>query len=282
MKKLLMILCLSALFLGVRAMPFGDAQRHALFLSDKMAYELGLTAGQYDAVYQVNLDYFLSVDPGDVYGSFWRLRNREMRAILNAGQYLEYERAYRFYRPIHWKDGMWHFGVYGYYTDRTLMYRGRPSVYHGYRGGRYFGPRPAPGPRPRVTPGPPPRRAVPGPAPRPGYRQGPAPRRDGFRSTPAPRPGYREAPRTAPRPGYRQGPTPRRDSYRSAPAPRANGFRQGSAPAQRNNNFRQGPTQRNNGNNFRQAPTQRNNGNNFRQGPANRNNNNRDQRRSRW
>ena len=54
MRKLFLLLLLLVLTLGARAMSFEEAQRHALFLSDKMAYELGLTAGQYDEVYQIN------------------------------------------------------------------------------------------------------------------------------------------------------------------------------------------------------------------------------------
>ena len=63
MKKLFLLLLLSILTLGARAMSFEEAQRHALFLSDKMAYELGLTARQYEEVYQINLDYLLFVEP---------------------------------------------------------------------------------------------------------------------------------------------------------------------------------------------------------------------------
>ena len=152
MKKLFLLLLLSILTLGARAMSFEEAQRHALFLSDKMAYELGLTARQYEEVYQINLDYLLFVEPGSVYGNWWRSRNAELRRILTSVQYAEYERTYHFYRPVHWRDGAWHYGVYGYYTDRTVFYRGRPRIYHSYRGGRYFGPRPGVAPRPAPRP----------------------------------------------------------------------------------------------------------------------------------
>lgn len=222
MKKLFFLLLLSTAALAVRAMSFSEAQRHALFLSDKMAYELGLTERQYEAVYEINLDYLLSVERGSVYGEWWRRRNVEMRRILNSGQYLEYERAYRFYRPVHWKDGAWHYGVYGYYTDYSRMYRPRPRVYASYRGGRHFGPHP--GPRPHhVTPAPPrPNRYVPGPRPNPnrvaprpnpaprpnGYRQGAAPRSNGFRQNTQPRRDARPQPNAAPRNQYRQ------DQYR--------------------------------------------------------------------
>ena len=51
------------------AMSYENARREALFLSDKMAYELGLTDAQYDAVYEINLDYLMSVTGrDDLYG----------------------------------------------------------------------------------------------------------------------------------------------------------------------------------------------------------------------
>ena len=234
MKKLFLLLLLSILTLGARAMSFEEAQRHALFLSDKMAYELGLTARQYDEVYQINLDYLLFVEPGSVYGNWWRSRNAELRRILTSVQYAEYERTYHFYRPVHWRDGAWHYGVYGYYTDRTVFYRERPRIYHSYRGGRYFGPRPGVAPRPAPRP-------RPGVAPRPA----PGPRPNGLRDRgPAPRPNA--GPRAN---GLRdRGPAARPNTTRPS------GTRQGTAPS-RSNNLRQGPS--NNRSNTRGGTTDR-------------------------
>lgn len=236
MKKLFLLLLLSIMTLGARAMSFEEAQRHALFLSDKMAYELGLTARQYEDVYQINLDYLLFVEPGSVYGNWWRSRNAELRRILTSVQYAEYERTYHFYRPVHWRNGAWHYGVYGYYTDRTVFYRERPRIYHSYRGGRYFGPRPgaAPRPAPRPRPGVAPR---PAPGPRPnGLRdRGPAHRPNGLRDRgPAPRPNGLRDRGPAPRPnGLRDGrPAPRPNA-----GPRANGLRD-RGPAARPNGTR--------------------------------------------
>ena len=44
------------------AMSYNAAKHEALFLSDKMAYELNLTAAQYEAVYEINLDYLMSLN----------------------------------------------------------------------------------------------------------------------------------------------------------------------------------------------------------------------------
>ena len=38
------------------AMTFNEAREHALFLTDKMTYELGLSSIQANNVYEINLD----------------------------------------------------------------------------------------------------------------------------------------------------------------------------------------------------------------------------------
>ena len=52
---MMMVMTISA-----NAMSYNAAKNEALFLSDKMAYELNLTAAQYEAVYEINLDYLMS------------------------------------------------------------------------------------------------------------------------------------------------------------------------------------------------------------------------------
>ena len=56
MKKLILsIMAMMTIALNANAMSFTQAQREALFLTDKMAYELNLTDEQYDACYEINL-----------------------------------------------------------------------------------------------------------------------------------------------------------------------------------------------------------------------------------
>lgn len=43
-------------------MSYTAAKKEALFLSDKMAYELNLTASQYEDVYEINLDYLMNIN----------------------------------------------------------------------------------------------------------------------------------------------------------------------------------------------------------------------------
>lgn len=64
------------------AMSYEQARQQALFLTDKMAYELNLTDDQYEAAYETNLDYLMSVNTvDDLYGVYWRQRNLDLSYI---------------------------------------------------------------------------------------------------------------------------------------------------------------------------------------------------------
>ena len=61
------------------AMSYEQARQQALFLTDKMAYELNLTDDQYEAAYEVNLDYLMGINTyDDLYGAYWRQRNADL------------------------------------------------------------------------------------------------------------------------------------------------------------------------------------------------------------
>ena len=77
--------------ISATAMSYNAAKHEALFLSDKMAYELNLTAAQYEAVYEINLDYLMSLNGhGDVFGIWWDRRNADLRFVLTPWQYDKY------------------------------------------------------------------------------------------------------------------------------------------------------------------------------------------------
>ena len=141
MKKMLLSMMLSmAAFASANAMSFGRAQAEALYLTDKMAYELNLNDQQYNDAYEINLDYFLRVDsPSDIYGSYYSYRLDDLRCILYDWQYSLLSAADYFLRPIIWRAGAWHFPIYSYY-NRGYYYYSRPSVYISYRGAhsRYY------------------------------------------------------------------------------------------------------------------------------------------------
>ena len=115
MKKIMIALMMLAIAATGKAMSYEQARNEALFLTDKMAYELNLTDEQYEAAYEINLDYLMGVTSyDDVYGSYWERRNRDLSYVL-----------------LDWR----HFGVYARYPHRDYFYFGRPVFYATYRGG---------------------------------------------------------------------------------------------------------------------------------------------------
>ena len=122
--------------MAASAMSYEQARNEALFLTDKMAYELNLTDAQYEAAYEINLDYLMGVaSRDDVFGIYWERRNLDLSYILFDWQWNAYIAASYFYRPLYWEAGYWHFGIYRRYPHRDYFYFGRPHFYATYRGG---------------------------------------------------------------------------------------------------------------------------------------------------
>lgn len=159
MKKFMSLLAILLLMaVSAKSMSYEQARQQALFLTDKMAYELNLTDAQYEAAYEINLDYLMGVNTyDDLYGAYWRQRNLDLSYILLDWQYRSYVDAAYFYRPLYWQAGYWHFGIYARYPHRDyFFFYDRPRVFVEYRGGhswrmnggrswyngRDFGPRP--------------------------------------------------------------------------------------------------------------------------------------------
>ena len=158
MKKFILALtALLVMAVSANAMSYEQARQQALFLTDKMAYELNLTNAQYEAAYEINLDYLMGVNTvDDLYGSYWEQRNLDLSYILLSWQYRAFCDAAYFYRPLYFSAGYWHFGIYARYPHRDYFFFGRPAFYAEYRGGhswhmnggrswyhgRDFGPRP--------------------------------------------------------------------------------------------------------------------------------------------
>ena len=137
MKKMMMTLvAMLTIAVSTRAMSYEQARNEALFLTDKMAYELNLTDEQYEAAYEINLDYLMGVTGrDDVFGTYWERRNLDLSYVLLDWQWNTYLAASYFYRPLYWDAGYWHFGIYARYPHRDYFYFGRPHFYATYRGG---------------------------------------------------------------------------------------------------------------------------------------------------
>ena len=136
MKKIFALCTMLTLTLSASAMSYEQARNEALFLTDKMAYELNLTDAQYEAAYEINLDYLMGVtSQADVFGVYWERRNLDLSYILYSWQWDAFRAASYFYRPLYWDAGYWHFGIYLRYPRRDYFYFGRPHFYATYRGG---------------------------------------------------------------------------------------------------------------------------------------------------
>lgn len=124
-------------------------RKEALYLSDKMAYELGLNDSQYDDVYEINYDFIYSlrntldyVVDGyewaiDDYYDALDLRNDDLRWVLSNSQYRRFLKIEYFYRPISVATSGWFFRIYSVYTNASLFYKSHPSVYRSYKGGHF-------------------------------------------------------------------------------------------------------------------------------------------------
>ena len=135
-KTIFTLMMMLTAVLSASAMTYEQARNEALFLTDKMAYELNLTDAQYEAAYEINLDYLMGVTSvDDVFGIYWERRNLDLSYILYTWQWEAFRAATYFYRPLYWNAGHWHFGIYARYPRRDYFYFGRPHFYATYHGG---------------------------------------------------------------------------------------------------------------------------------------------------
>ncbi len=140
MKRFILTM-VAVLTLGVaaNAMSYKSARDQAFFLTDKMAYELGLSEDQYNAVFEINIDYIMCVDTyDDLFGTFWARRNNELRYVLSVYQYERYLQMEYFYRPMSWENKKFVFSIYNRYPKDRYFYAAPPG-YQVYKGSnRYF------------------------------------------------------------------------------------------------------------------------------------------------
>lgn len=114
---------------------YSPLQYEAIYLSDKMAYELGLNQAQYNAVYEINLDYLSNLtSTDDLLGSYWSRRNLDLAYVLSPAQYSAFTRINYFYQPVYFSDSHYYMGAYDKYGD--IYYYERPTNVNSYKGGR--------------------------------------------------------------------------------------------------------------------------------------------------
>ena len=140
MKKFLItvVALLTATVFQASAMSTARARSEALFLTDKMAYELDLTNAQYEAVYEINFDYFDSlIGTSDILGIYWTRRANELGYVLTSWQYRLFLESEYFYRPVTYRNNALYFSIYDHYAYNRF-YRPAPKVYITYRGNRPY------------------------------------------------------------------------------------------------------------------------------------------------
>ena len=144
MKNIILTLTAALLMVVIpaRATDYNDISNYALFLTDKMAYELNLTEDQYEAAYEINYDYLHEIfrenrydDYDDLYGRAWELRNRDLAVVLLSTQYDLFRSLRYFYRPFNCLHGRITISIYDYYPRRDYLYFGCPHFVVSYRGG---------------------------------------------------------------------------------------------------------------------------------------------------
>ena len=117
MKRLLISLTMVlAAWTGAKAMSYEMAREEALYLTDKMAYELNLNDQQYNDAYEINLDYLMSLNTADdIAGQYLDWRAADLRAILYDWQWSLFIGADYFLRPVLWRANAWFFPIYRIY-----------------------------------------------------------------------------------------------------------------------------------------------------------------------
>ena len=112
-----------------------------------MAFELNLNTNQYNDLYEVNYDFFNSVDPYlaavareeayalDRYYRYLDERNDDLRWILSNAEYTRFMALDYFFRPFYALDNLCYLRIYQRYPDRSYFYYHRPVHYLTYCGG---------------------------------------------------------------------------------------------------------------------------------------------------
>lgn len=140
------LLCLAVSLQAAAALSTSAIRNEARLLADRMAYELGLTNGQYEDCYEINFDFIYAVNPimssvvkqrswaVSEYYRFLDLRNDDLRYVLSYSQYERFLMLEYFFRPIYVRYSNWYFHIHDRYPDYTRYYRPEPACFRHYSG----------------------------------------------------------------------------------------------------------------------------------------------------
>ncbi|MCR4613897.1 MAG: hypothetical protein K5778_07835 [Bacteroidaceae bacterium] len=153
MKTMKMTLAAVAMFITTmtmqaQPMSYYAMRENARFLTDRMAYTLGIATSLLDDLYMINYDYICGVNDYlddvaygyhyDDYMAVLYARDAALRRLLTPYQWSRLIALDYFYRPISFVNRRWSFSIYAYDPYRTHFYYGVPHRYDHYRGGHFF------------------------------------------------------------------------------------------------------------------------------------------------
>ncbi|MCQ2246363.1 MAG: hypothetical protein MJZ69_06195 [Bacteroidaceae bacterium] len=135
-KMILTLLVVMTTSVNVFALSASRSRQEALFLTDKMGYELHLTAMQMDDVYEINYDYFRCLDKvGHSYTSEYNRWYNHLSYVLTPWQWHTFLALDYFLNPVRVINNRFSFVIYNRYYDHNRYYCSRPTNYKAYRGG---------------------------------------------------------------------------------------------------------------------------------------------------
>lgn len=148
-----MIIATLALVVGTMTatahpMSYSAMRNNARFLTDRMAYTLGLSTALLDDLYYINYDYICGVNDYlddvalgyyyDDYMDVLRRRDYALQRLLTSAQWAALMTYDYFYRPISFVDRAWRFALYAFDHRPNYYYYRVPRHFNSYRGGHHF------------------------------------------------------------------------------------------------------------------------------------------------
>lgn len=148
-----MIIATLALVVGTMTatahpMSYSAMRNNARFLTDRMAYTLGLSTALLDDLYYINYDYICGVNDYlddvalgyyyDDYMEVLRRRDIALQRLLTSAQWAALMTYDYFYRPISFVDRAWRFALYAFDHRPNYYYYRVPRHFNSYRGGHHF------------------------------------------------------------------------------------------------------------------------------------------------
>lgn len=143
-----LMIMITSIAANAQPMSVYSMRNNARFLTDRMAYTLGLSAAILDELYYINYDYICGVNDYlddvalgyryDDYMAVVYARDRALRRLLTERQWTLLMSYDYFYRPISFVNHRWSFGIYRIDKRLNHFFFHEPRRFNDYRGGTIF------------------------------------------------------------------------------------------------------------------------------------------------